>query len=127
MPGEAKVSADNRAMRAQLWTLAVVAGLLSAPIAFAGPEDSPAATENSDPFPITVSVTPNLVFVAGSNGVVAGRKVSIAGDTLPAGTKPVTITIGQEGSPPPRPRLRPTRRATTASTNSRRSTTASMT
>ena len=87
-----------RLPRAALWTL-LPAVLLAASLAAAGDSANPPPAKDADAYPITVTVTPTMVFVAGSNGVVAGRKVVIEGDTLPSGTRPVKIAVSQEGAP----------------------------
>ncbi len=86
-------------MKARLWTLALVAGLLASGTAWPQDSTNPKATEDSDPFPITVTASPKMVLIVESDGVLAGRKVTISGDTLPAGSRGVNITIGQEGMP----------------------------
>lgn len=55
----------------------------------------PTPSSDSDPFPITVRVQPGVVMV-GKPGP-GTRKLSIAGETLPAGQRTVAITIKAEG------------------------------
>ena len=57
----------------------------------------PTPSNDSEPFPITVRVQPGVVMV-GKPGAAA-RKLSIAGETLPAGQRTVVITIKGEGGP----------------------------
>ncbi len=64
-----------------LWHLAALAG--------PDPAANPKPTNDSDPFPITVSATPAVVLVAGKS---SGRLV-ISGQTMPAGQRMVSITI----------------------------------
>lgn len=55
---------------------------------------NPNPTSDSDPFPISAKATPDLVVVGGK----AARGVTISGETIPAGKRPVNITIKRQGS-----------------------------
>jgi hypothetical protein len=59
----------------------------------AAPSDAsrPTPTSDSDPFPITVRAAPSVVLV-GKPGAAA-KTLTISGETMPAGQRPVAITI----------------------------------
>jgi hypothetical protein len=56
--------------------------------------------EEAEPFPITVQVEPELVLILDKEGSKGSRKVTIRGETLPVGDKPVKIIIEADELPP---------------------------
>lgn len=78
------------------------AGLASLPTAVAAePPDMANAhpSDESDPFPISVSVEPSLLVVVESNAGTAGRRVAISGRTIsmgPGSVRPVRIAIDSD-------------------------------
>ncbi len=59
----------------------------------------PTPTEDSDAFPITVEVTPARVYIATRGKSKAVRNVLISGQTLPAGNRPVEISVSSDDVP----------------------------
>ncbi|HSI47272.1 MAG TPA: hypothetical protein VLA61_03300 [Ideonella sp.] len=82
-------ASEQRTCSAALpWVLASALALIqavSAAAATAAPDPVPA--KESDPFPITLRVTPSIVMTGSKTAL------TLAGETLPAGQKPVTVTL----------------------------------
>ena len=60
----------------------------------------PAPTEDTEPFPISLKVEPTLAIIHSKDGSKASQKVTVSGDTLPLGQRPVSIVIKNSDLPP---------------------------
>lgn len=89
------LGADRRSTMRLATRLCLVAALFSVFDTNAADVSRPTPNSDADPFPITVLAVPGTV-MSGQPGA-AGKQLTIAGETLPAGQRAVVITIKAEG------------------------------
>jgi hypothetical protein len=78
-----------------------VAGWCACAGAFAAEAAQPTPSKDSEPFPITLRVTPALVLVSPPGATAPagapGATLTVGGETLPAGQRAVVVTIRSDG------------------------------